>query len=312
MQLRHHPCLPDPEREGDGRVSFSQFLRILQNQYPPPSPSPSPNARTIQFLHILEEYRLTSEAQGNYLETQRIQTQLEILRNYEESRQQNAIQAQQIQEKWQMEKLHQEQYLQFELSWDQFMTNFEEKAQQFFMEMIQQHSVQIGDFQKKLEKEMLSKPPKWSRELLDWRKRQHILAKQKNYAEAQKIKAISDALEREERGNMNSNYTGSLAKREANLRALQMAERAALEKRIQVRRRELAKRRETDCQRLKQRNRNLMAALESKQISQNAKQFLQIKTNMTNELKSVKVEMEKRQILNAKPTVKRKKKVLDS
>ena len=40
----------------------------------------------------------------------------------------------------------------------------------------------------------MNKPPKFSRELLDWRRRQHLLAKQKNYAEAQKIKRIADLM----------------------------------------------------------------------------------------------------------------------
>jgi len=294
--------------ERNGRISFRQFLNILQSQYPPPIPSPSPNERTIQFLQILEEYRLASESEGNYLEANRIQAQLNMLRNYEESRQQNAIRAQQIKEKIYLEKIHQNQYTQFEVSWNEYMKDFEEKGKKYLLEMIELQNEQVNEFQNKLKEKMLSKPPKWSRELLEWRKRQHVLAKQKNYAEAQKIKAISDALESEERSNMNSNYSGSLAKKEANLRALQMAERSALEKRIRVRRRELIKRKESDCQRLKQRNRNLMVSLDSKQKNACTKLFSEIKLNITKELRTAQLEREERLKIKSKSKTKRSNK----
>ena len=41
------------------------------------------------------------------------------------------------------------------------------------------HAVHLLDFQRTLQTEMAERPPKWSRELLEWRRRQHMLARQK-------------------------------------------------------------------------------------------------------------------------------------
>jgi hypothetical protein len=43
--------------------------------------------------------------------------------------------------------------------------------------------------------QLMKRPAKYSKELLDWRRRQNMLARQKNYAEAQKIKRIADVME---------------------------------------------------------------------------------------------------------------------
>jgi len=148
------------------------------------------------------------------------------------------------------------------------MKEFDEKSQRYVGEMTKHHSSALIKYQQDLQEEMRSKPPKWSRDLLEWRKRQHILAKQKNYAEAQKIKTISDALENEERGSMNANHAGSFAKKEANYRQQQIAEMQATEKRIDVRRKEHLQQRNLDCKRLLQRNQNIQAAMVSKQVKE--------------------------------------------
>jgi hypothetical protein len=44
-------------------------------------------------------------------------------------------------------------------------------------------------------REAQERPPKWSKELLDWRRRQHLLARQHNYAEAQKVKKVREELQ---------------------------------------------------------------------------------------------------------------------
>ena len=59
-------------------------------------------------------------------------------------------------------------------------------------QMTERHAVNLLDFQRTLQAQMAERPPKWSGELLEWRRRQHMLAKQKNYAEAQRIKKTAD------------------------------------------------------------------------------------------------------------------------
>jgi hypothetical protein len=45
-----------------------------------------------------------------------------------------------------------------------------------------------------MRRDVQEKPPKWSKELLEWRRRQHLLARQRNYAEAQKVKKVTRTL----------------------------------------------------------------------------------------------------------------------
>eukprot|EP01031_Cornospumella_fuschlensis_P027385 gene27385-33076_t len=55
--------------------------------------------KVLEFLRILEEYRVQCEEQGNYLEASRAHKQLGILRKQEERRQQKVIQARHISER---------------------------------------------------------------------------------------------------------------------------------------------------------------------------------------------------------------------
>ena len=136
------------------------------------------------------------------------------------------------------------------------------------------------EFQRKLQTEISDKPPKWSRELLEWRRRQHMLARQKNYAEAQRIKKIADKLEEKERKG-SADLTGSVfARKDAQFRQQQQAELQALLKRIDARRKEHLKQRTLDSKRLLQRNRNVQSVLESKQAAESNHTFMEIKKHL--------------------------------
>merc|ERR1711871_850866 len=116
--------------------------------------------------------------------------------------------------------------------------------------------------------------------LLEWRRRQHVLARQKNYAEAQRIKKIADKLEEKERKAMEQHSAALFARKEAQFRQQQQAELQALLKRIDARRKEHIKQRNLDSKRLLQRNRNVQAVLESKQAVESNRLFAEIKKNL--------------------------------
>ena len=73
-----------------------------------------------------------------------------------------------------------------------------------------------------------------------------MLARQKNYAEAQKIKRIADVMEERERKSIDTENRKIFARKEAQLRKQQQAELQALLKRIEGRRREHIKQRNLD------------------------------------------------------------------
>jgi Ca2+-binding EF-hand superfamily protein len=74
---------------GDGKVSFEEFLELLaRGSAGLDVGDEAADPKVLEFLNILDEYRLKCEDEGNYLEAGRANAQLELLRKQEERRQQ--------------------------------------------------------------------------------------------------------------------------------------------------------------------------------------------------------------------------------
>lgn len=108
-----------------------------------------------------------------------------------------------------------------------------------------------------------------------------MLARQKSYAEAQRIKKVADKLEEKEKKGVESDVAAVFARKEGQFRQQQQAELQALLKRIDARRKEHIKQRNLDSKRLMQRNRNVQAVLESKQAVESNRVFTDIRKNLT-------------------------------
>lgn len=109
----------------------------------------------------------------------------------------------------------------------------------------------------------------------------HLAARrQKNYAEAARIKAVADELERRERERMDEERLASFAQKEAKFRAQQAAELSALLKRIETRRTEHVKQRELDSKRLLQRNKNVQAVLEGRHAAEEQRKVADIRLSL--------------------------------
>lgn len=267
--------------ESDGLVSYEELLGVLQSADSRVlSATEGPDAKVVEFMRILEEYRVKCEEEGNYLEAGRAHKQLQILRIQEEKRQQKAIKVRQITERQDVQLAHNMQFSDFNGSWDKYMEEYDNMAQIYIQQMTERHAIVLLEYQKQLRAELASKPPKWSKELLEWRRRQHILARGKKYADAQKLKRIADKAEQKEREDMEQAQAVVFARREAKYRLQQQSELQALLKRIEGRRKEHIKQRNLDSKRLLQRNRNVQAVLETKQNVESQKLFSEIKKNM--------------------------------
>jgi len=264
---------------GMDSISFDDFLDLLEKGQPS-QPGEAPDPKVMEFLRILEEYRIKCEEEGNYLEAGRAHEQLDTLRKQEEKRQQKAVRARQISERSDVQIAHNMQYSDFNAAWDRYLEEYDKMAQMYIQQMTERHAVNLLDFQRALQTEMTERPPKWSRELLEWRRRQHMLARQKNYSEAQKIKIIADKLENKEKESLEHSTASVFARKEAQFRQQQQAELQALLKRIDARRKEHIKQRNLDSKRLMQRNRNVQAVLESKQAVESNRIFADIRKNL--------------------------------
>ncbi|RLN58605.1 hypothetical protein BBJ28_00009108 [Nothophytophthora sp. Chile5] len=239
-----------------------------------------PDPKVMEFIAILEEYRLKCEEDGNYLEAQRADSQLTALRRQEFKRQSKSLKARQIVERQDVQIAHNMQFNDFNQAWDQYMEEYDRMAQAYVKQMTEKHAVDLAAFQDKLQQEILERPPKFSKELIEWRRRQHRLAQQKSYADAQKIKQIADEVEADERAKMGDEFRAVFARKEAKLRQQQQAELTALLKRIDGRRKEHLKQRNLDSKRLLQRNRNVQSVLESKQVNEATRKIQDIKMSL--------------------------------
>jgi len=244
-------------------------------------PSELADPKVMEFLRILDEYRLKCEDEGNYEEAERASSQLDNLRQQETKRQLKAITARQIAERQDIQIAHNMQFAEFNSAWDKYLDEYDQMSQQYIKQMTERHSQELRNFQESLHQKMLDKPPKFSRELLEWRRRQHMLAKQKNYTEAQKIKGIADMMEAKERGRLDNDWQSVFATKESKYRSQQQSELNALLKRIEVRRKQHLTQRNLDSTRLLQRNRNVQSVLTSKQATEKRLAKDDIKTKMS-------------------------------
>merc|ERR1719199_1731559 len=147
--------------------------------------------------------------------------------------------------------------------WDKKMTEYERHAEELLEAMKERHAAELREFQRKL----LGKQqkPKFSRELLNLRKIQEHLAKQKDYTEAHKMKLKSDALEAWELEKWRNLKQQEMFQKEAKFKHRQQQELLALQKRIQTGREEQKKQRQMDLERLLQRYQNVKSELEAQQ-----------------------------------------------
>jgi hypothetical protein len=267
--------------ELEGQVNFNAFISLLEEAEPQQEmPFEGPDPKVLEFLRILEEYRVKCEEEGNYLEAGRAHKQLSVLRKQEEKRQQKAIKARQISERQDVQLAHNMQFSDFNSAWDKYMEEYDSMAQMYIQQMTERHAMVLLEFQKQLRDELAAKPPRWSHELLEMRRKQHICARNKNYAEAQRMKKFSDKAEAKEKKEMESAQAIVFARREAKYRQQQQAELQALLKRIECRRKEHIKQRNLDSKRLLQRNRNVQAVLEQKQSIECQRLFDDIKKTL--------------------------------
>ena len=223
----------------------------------------SEDSAVQDFLDILEEHRKNCERQGKYVEAEIAKNRLDELNLHEENRRREAMRSRQIAERLGVEEAHMLEFQQFNQIWDKKMAEYELHAEELIEAMKDRHSSELREFQRKLMAKQIR--PKFSKDLLNLRKIQDTLAKQKDYAEAHKMKLKGDALEAWELEKWHSQRQQDLLGREAKFKIAKQSELLALQKRIQTGREEQKKQRHLDLERLLQRYQNVKAELDAQQ-----------------------------------------------
>lgn len=216
------------------------------------------------FLQILEEHRKNCERQGKYVEAEIAKNRLDELKLHEENRRREAMRSRQIAERLGVEEAHMLEFQQFNALWDRKMAEYEAKAGDLEEAMKERHAAEYKEFAKKVVNEPGYKP-KFSKDLLNMRKIEQTLAKQKEYAEAHKMKLKGDNVEAFELEKLRSQRQMRMSMMEEKFLAKQSQELQALRKRTQTGRDELKKQRQMELERLLQRYQNVKNELESQQ-----------------------------------------------
>eukprot|EP00938_MAST-03A_sp_MAST-3A-sp1_P003034 g3034.t1 len=167
------------EAEKKGKLNFMEFLYLLSQGRPATSENADglrADSKVIEFLKILNEYRVKCEKEGNYMEAERATKQLETLRKQEEKRQAKSLRARQIAERQDVQIAHNMQYAEFNAAWDKYMEEYDQMAQMYIQQMTDKHHAKLKEYEDELVQKVADRPPKFSKELLNWRKRQNLLA----------------------------------------------------------------------------------------------------------------------------------------
>lgn len=222
-------------------------------------------AQLQDFLEVLERHRQECEKTGKYEEAELAKTRLEQLRLHEENRRREELRSQQLAERLGVEEAHMKELQEFNEIWDKKVADFEGHASNLQCTLGSRHKQEHFSFMEKVKKETTPRTPRWSKELLNLRKIQDTLAKQKKYSEAQKTKHQADATEIKEHGQWKAKRDAKIAALEDQFLRKQALEMHGLLKRIQSGREEQKHARKTELERLLQRYHNVKTQLESQQ-----------------------------------------------
>lgn len=227
------------------------------------------------FLDVLEQHRSDCERQGKYEEADLAKTRLEQLRSHEENRRREELRSQQLAERLGVEEAHMKELQEFNEIWDKKVAEFEAHAANLQATLSQRHQEEHRAFLDKAQRETAPRTPRWSKELLNLRKIQENLAKQKNYSEASRMKTHANSIEAKETASWKAKRDHKIASLDENFLHKQSLEMGGLLKRIHSGREEQKQARKTELERLLQRYHNVKTQLESQQtiIRQRAEKF---------------------------------------
>lgn len=227
--------------------------------------TPAEDGDVVGFLDLLEKQRLECERDGRYEDAELAKTRLLQVRTHEENRRREELSAQQLAERLSVEEAHMKELQEFNDIWDKKVAEFEAHASNLINTLTMRHKQEHTTWLEKARVETEPRTPRWSRDLLNLRKIQETLAKQKNYSEAAKTKAHADQVEAKEHAAWKEKRDAKISSMEEQFVHKQRLEMAGLKKRVNSGREEMKTGRKSELDRLLQRYHNVKTQLESQQ-----------------------------------------------
>jgi hypothetical protein len=258
-----------PEKEDMGyKVADEGVISNRNSRKNDKNALPNPKDINVQdipeYIEILENHRKLCEKNANYVEAEMAKNRVaELKRQYEAYRKED-VRSKHAGEKQQIEEAHLAEFNQFNDFWDKKMMEFNEQAQQIEEQMLNKHHQELTKFLEELDTNLPVKP-KDSVELLNLRKIQENLARQKEYIEAHKIQQKCTSLEREENDRWIQLRDLKIKNQRQQLEMRQSNEITALRKRIATGQDEQRKARSIELERLLQKYQNVKKELDTQQ-----------------------------------------------
>lgn len=244
-----------------------QFLGVkMDRQHKDTETSEDSSSEKLDnFLELLEKYRIKCEVEGNYLEAEKAAKQQKKLHAKKKDKE---MKKKDEESKTQVEKIQNFQKVQVDElkeTWKTFFKDFDELSKKHLKTLKQRHKEEIGVLKTNVKENERQKQTIFSKELLEWRRREILLAKCKNYTEAQKIKKIGDIVEFQENLRRKGKNDGALKKKLKGLKNRQDCQLFALKKKIKIRRAEHELKLKRNLEQLQSKQKNAILLLCKKQ-----------------------------------------------
>lgn len=215
-----------------------------------------------EFIEILEEHCKQCEANGKYVEAEMAKNRIKELKEQKKQMDLDELQTRQQNENIELEETHILEFNNFNQEWDKRMNEFQMHSAQLVKALEEKHIAQHEEYRGSLEGKLPDKF-KPSPELLNLRRIQVNLAKQKEYSEAHQVQVRAQKLEKQEQDRYLQERAIKIENLENQLFQKQENEMEALRKRIIAGENEQKKQRALELERMFQRYQNVKKELEN-------------------------------------------------
>ena len=200
---------------------------------------------------------------GKYVEAEMAKNRIAELKENKKQKELDELNIRQQNDQLELEETHIMEFNQFNQQWDQRMNEFQQHGHGLLKAMEERHISELDDYSSELDKSLpnIFKP---SAELLNMRKIQLNLAKQKNYAEAHSVQVRCNQMEKKERNQYDANRNHKRQLLENKKIKQQENELLALQKKIEAGENEQKKQRALDLEKMFLRYQNVKKELENK------------------------------------------------
>jgi hypothetical protein len=215
-----------------------------------------------EFIEILEEHCKNCEQEGKYVEAEMAKNRIKDLKEQKKQMDMDELLTRQQNENIELEETHILEFNSFNQEWDKRMNEFQMHSSQLIKALEEKHVAKHDEFRKQIEDKIPIKF-KPSPELLNLRRIQVNLAKQKEYKEAHDVQVRAQKLEKIEQERYMEERQIKIEKAEEKLFQQQDNEMEALRKRIIAGENEQKKQRALELERMFQRYQNVKKELET-------------------------------------------------